>query len=231
MTTAQKSVETSAHFSCCLSPAKCREAAVLQGGNDLAPIRAPGFKGTNQLSAEDLRSCCHKSDGTIIGSMPALPQNSQAPDFRLQDAEGAEFHLYSALESGRVLLTFYKADCPTCQYALPYLDRFKSLLDGAAAVTVSQDTPVDAERFSAEFAYSTKQVFDTEEAGFEVSEAYGLTNVPTVFLVGTNGRIEHTIVNWWKADVEELAGKLGVDSPFQPGEDVFVHIPGCGSRN
>ena len=186
----------------------------------------------SEWTFQDRCSCCHKSGGTLIGSMSALPQNSQAPDFWLQDAEGDEFHLYSALESGRVLLTFYKMDCPTCQYALPYLDRFKSLLDGtAAAVTVSQDTPVDAERFSIEFSYSTKQVFDTEEAGFEVSDAYGLTNVPTVFLVGTDGRIEHTMVSWSKADVEELAGKLGVDSPFQPGEDVLVYQPGCGSRN
>jgi len=162
-----------------------------------------------------------------MSSMAALPQNSQAPDFRLQDTEGEEFHLYSALESGRVLLTFYKTNCPTCQYALPYLDRFQSLLDGSAAtVTVSQDTPAEAERFNAEFDYSTKQVFDTEEAGFEVSNAYGLTNVPTVFLVGRNGRIEHTMVSWSKADVEELAGKLGVDSPFQPGEDVLVYKPG-----
>lgn len=159
--------------------------------------------------------------------MVALPQNSQAPDFRLQDAEGAEFHLYTALESGRVLLTFYKTNCPTCQYALPYLDRFKSLLDGsAAAVTVSQDTPADAERFNADFDYSTRQVFDTEEAGFEVSNAYGLTNVPTVFLVGPNGLIEHTMVSWSKSDVEDLAKKLGVSSPFQPGEDVLVYKPG-----
>ena len=162
-----------------------------------------------------------------MSSMAALPQDSQAPDFRLLDAEGEEFHLYTALESGRVLLTFYKASCPTCQYALPYLDRFDSMVDGsAAAVTVSQDTPGDAERFNAEFGYATKQVFDTEDAGFEVSNAYGLTNVPTVFLVGPNGRIEHTMVSWSKADVEELAGKLGVDSPFQPGEDVLVYKPG-----
>ena len=76
-----------------------------------------------------------------MSSMPALPKNSQAPDFRLLDAEGEEFHLYTALESGPVLLTFFKASCPTCQYALPYLDRFNSMLDGsAAAVTMSQDT-------------------------------------------------------------------------------------------
>ena len=48
----------------------------------------------------------------------------------------------------------------------------------------------------------------------EASLAYGLINVPTVFLVGPNGRIEHTVVSWSKADGEERAGKLGVDSPF-----------------
>ncbi len=162
-----------------------------------------------------------------MGSMPALPQNSQAPDFRLLDAEGEEFHLYTALESGPVLLTFFKTNCPTCQYALPYLDRFNSMLDGsAAAVTVSQDTPADAERFNAEYGFTTRQVFDTEEARFEVSDAYGLTNVPTVFLVGPNGRIEHTMVSWSKSDVEDLAKKLGVSSPFQPAEDVLVYKPG-----
>ena len=159
--------------------------------------------------------------------MAALEQGSQAPDFRLQDADGGEFHLYSALESGPVLLTFYKTSCPTCQYALPYLDRVNSMLDGsAAAVTVSQDSPQESERFGVEFGYRNQQVFDAEEAGFEVSNAYGLTHVPTVFLVGSGGRIEHTMVSWSKADVEELATKLGKDSPFQPGEDVLDFKPG-----
>ena len=160
-------------------------------------------------------------------SMAALPRNSQAPDFSLQDADGEEFHLYTALESGPVLLTFFKANCPTCQYGLPYLDRFNSMLDGsAAAMMVSQDSPADTELLNAEYGFTTRQVFDTEEARFEVSDAYGLTNVPTVFLVGPNGRIEHTMVGWSKSDVEDLAKKLGVSSPFQPGEDVLVYKPG-----
>ena len=162
-----------------------------------------------------------------MSSMPALPTGSRAPDFSLRDADGSEFQLYSALASGPVLLTFFKASCPTCQYALPYLDRFNAKLNGSGtAVAVSQDTPADAERFNLEHGYITKQVFDTEEAGFAVSNAYGLTNVPTVFLVGTDGVIEHTMVSWSKADVEELAGKLGLNSPFLAGEDVLVYKPG-----
>ncbi len=100
------------------------------------------------------------------------------------------------------------------------------MLDGAAAVAVSQDSPADAELFNAECGYTTRQVFDDEENRFEVSDAYGLTNVPTVFLVGPNGRIEHTMVGWSKPEVEDLASKLGVGSPFRPGEDVLVYKPG-----
>lgn len=167
-----------------------------------------------------------------VGSMAALPRGSRAPDFSLRDADGSEFQLYSALASGPVLLTFFKASCSTCDYALPYLDRFNANLNGSGtAVAVSQDTPADAERFNLEHGYATRQVFDTEETGFAVSDAYGLTNVPTVFLVGTDGVIKHTMVSWSKADVEELAGKLGLDSPFLAGEDVLVYRPGCGSRN
>ena len=167
-----------------------------------------------------------------VGSMAALPRGSRAPDFSLRDADGSEFQLYSALASGPVLLTFFKASCSTCDYALPYLDRFHAELNGSGtAVAVSQDTPADAERFNLEHGYATRQVFDTEETGFAVSDAYGLTNVPTVFLVGTDGLIEHTMVSWSRADVEELAGKLGLDSPFLADEDVLIYRPGCGSRN
>ncbi len=167
-----------------------------------------------------------------VDSMAALPRGSRAPDFSLRDADGSEFQLYSALASGPVLLTFFKTSCSTCDYALPYLDRFHAELNGSGtAVAVSQDTPADAERFNLEHGYATRQVFDTEETGFAVSDAYGLTNVPTVFLVGTDGVIKHTMVSWSKVDVEELAGKLGLKSPFLAGEDVLVYRPGCGSRN
>ena len=160
--------------------------------------------------------------------MAALPEGAQAPDFSLLDADGIPFNLHESLEDGRVLLTFYKTSCPTCQYALPFLDRFGDLLNGAAAasITVSQDSLAEAERFSVEFGYTTRQVFDTEGSGFPVSNAYGLTNVPTVFLVGQSGRIEHSMVSWSKSDVEALARKLGVESPFRRGESVLPYKPG-----
>ena len=160
--------------------------------------------------------------------MSALPQGSRAPDFVLSDADGEQFRLSSALRSGPVLVTFYKTDCPTCQYGLPFLDRLGGGLDGsgATAVVVSQDTPFHSERFSVEYGVLTRQLFDTEDSGFAVSDAYRLTNVPSTFLIAQDGRIAHTMVSWSKADVEEIARKLNVRPPFEPGEDVLPFRPG-----
>ena len=160
--------------------------------------------------------------------MAALPQGSRAPEFVLTDVDGVQFSLSSALRSGPVLVTFYKTDCPTCQYGLPFLDRLAGGLggSGATAVVVSQDTPFESERFSAVYGFSTRQLFDTEDSGFAVSDAYGLTNVPSTFLIAQDGRIAHTMVSWSKEDLEEIARKLEVSSPFEPGEEVLPFRPG-----
>lgn len=159
--------------------------------------------------------------------MAALPEGSRAPDFALRDADGAEFRLSRALRSGSVLLAFYKTDCPTCQYGLPFVDRLASNVAGrATAVAVCQDTPLDAARFGDELGVGMPQVFDREESRFPVSNAYGLTRVPTVFLVEPDGRIAHTMVSWSKGDLEEISAKLSVAPPFEPGEDVLPFRPG-----
>ena len=164
----------------------------------------------------------------MMKSMAALSVGANAPDFRLLDADGEEFHLAGHVGTGPVLLTFFKISCPTCQYGLPYVDRLSKAFEGTTieAIAVCQDTPRDAERFNVEFEFKTRVVFDTEESGFPVSNAYGLTNVPTVFLIQRDGSIAHTCVSWSKSDVEEIAGKLGVSPPFGPNESVLPFRPG-----
>ena len=61
---------------------------------------------------------------------------------------------------------------------------------------------------------------------YPVSNAYGLTNVPTLFWIAPDGEIELTSVGWVKADFEQVnrkmadAGKTAPAAMFQPGEDV-----------
>jgi hypothetical protein len=65
---------------------------------------------------------------------------------------------------------------------------------------------------------------DTER--YPVSNAYGLTNVPTVFWIGQDAEIEVSSVGWVRADFEEIgrkmaeAGKTVPAVVFKPGEDV-----------
>jgi len=62
--------------------------------------------------------------------------------------------------------------------------------------------------------------------GYAVSNAYGLTNVPTLFLIGQDAQIEITSVGWVKQEVEDINRELAAaeQTPplplFQPGEDV-----------
>ena len=43
---------------------------------------------------------------------------------------------------------------------------------------------------------------------YAVSNAYGLTNVPTLFYIDPSGEIEISSVSWSKADVEAVNEKL-----------------------
>jgi len=56
-------------------------------------------------------------------TMAALNPGTIAPDFKLQNHEGKQFSLREALARGPVISAFFKISCPTCQYALPFLQR------------------------------------------------------------------------------------------------------------
>ena len=59
-----------------------------------------------------------------------------------------------------------------------------------------------------------------------MSNAYGLTNVPSIFWLGQDGEIEVSSVGWVRADFEQIAKKMAgtqnipPTSVFKPGEDV-----------
>ena len=52
--------------------------------------------------------------------------------------------------------------------------------------------------------------------GYAVSNAYGLTNVPTLFLIGQDGQIEISSVGWVKQDIEEINRKLAAAQQTPP---------------
>lgn len=166
--------------------------------------------------------------------MPALEAGVQAPEIELQYLDGKKFSLKEERKKGPVVAVFFKVSCPVCQMALPYLDRIYKAYARSGAFTfigVSQDNAADTRTFNRQFNVSFPVLLDP--AGkYPVSNAYGLTNVPTTFLVSPEGEIDFASVSWSKADVEQLNRRLASMSNataaqiFLPGEKVAEYKPG-----
>ena len=159
--------------------------------------------------------------------MAALVAGAKAPAFELKALDGKRFSLNDELARGPVVLAFFKVSCPTCQYALPFLERLHKAYarKGVALVGVSQNDAKETAAFNKEFGITFPVLLDDTHS-YPVSNAYGLTNVPTIFWIAADGEIEVSSVGWLKADFEEInrrmaeAGKIAPAAVFKRGEDV-----------
>jgi peroxiredoxin len=146
-----------------------------------------------------------------------LETGETAPAVSLVDAAGAMRSLDTLLASGPVLLAFFKVCCPTCQLTLPFLGR---LADGnLQVVQVSQDSPAATQRFAQEFRLTIPALFDREEDGYPASNAFGISVVPSIFLVEQDRRISWDLVGFHRKQLELLAGRSG-QPIFYAGEMV-----------
>jgi peroxiredoxin len=159
--------------------------------------------------------------------MAALPAGTKAPEFSLSDLDGAKFSLQTALKQGPALVAFFKVSCPTCQYTFPFLERLHQAYGDKkiTIVGISQNNQRDTAAFLKEYGVTFPVLLD-DPNGYAVSNAYGLTNVPSVFLIGQDGQIETSSVGWVKQDIDQITHKLAAAQQialpliFQPGEDV-----------
>ena len=166
--------------------------------------------------------------------MPALEAGVHAPEIELQYLDGRNFSLKEERKKGPVVAVFFKVSCPVCQMALPYLERIFKAYEKSGNLTfvgVSQDNAADTKAFNRQFGVTFPILLDP--AGkYPASNAYGLTNVPTTFLISPEGEIEFSTVSWSKADVEQLnrrlaaAGNMAAAQIFQPGENISEFKPG-----
>src|SRR5271166_3603895 len=159
--------------------------------------------------------------------MATLSTGVRAPGFTLSTVQGKPVTLDEALQKGPVVLAFFKVSCPVCQYAFPFFERmFQANRDSHVSfLGVSQDKAKDTEAFIKEFGVTFPVVLD-DAKHYAVSNAYGLTNVPTLFYIAPSGEIEISSVSWSKADVEAVNLKLAAlrqQSPavlWREGEEV-----------
>ncbi len=104
-----------------------------------------------------------------------------APGFSLKSLDNKDYSLAALLERGPVVAAFFKISCPVCQFTFPFLERLNKRYGGGATfLGISQDDGPSTTKFAKEFGITFPILID-DENGYVVSNAYGLTSVPTVF--------------------------------------------------
>jgi len=166
---------------------------------------------------------------TLFGGrkMAALTVGTQAPPFEIAAIDGSKLSLQGVLSRGPVLAIFFKVSCPTCQYALPYFERIYKKYGGKqlSIVGISQNEKRDTAEFIKNYGITFPVLLDNTKT-FPVSNAYGLTNVPTSFWISEDGAIELSSVGWARQEFEEVARKAAsvteeMPTPvFQPTEQI-----------
>jgi peroxiredoxin len=164
--------------------------------------------------------------------MPALSTGMTAPSFQLPTTTGERLSLPEALARGPVLLAFFKVSCPTCQFTFPFLQRLYEQLreQGVQTWGIAQDKAADGVRFAAAFGITFPILVDNSP--YKVSRAYGLTHVPSLYLIQPDGRIEISGEGFCKADLlaiqQSMAQSLSATPPalFLPSERIPEFKPG-----
>jgi peroxiredoxin len=140
--------------------------------------------------------------------MTHIVAGNMAPGFSLKALDGKEYALSALMERGSVVAAFFKISCPVCQFTFPFLERLYK-----------------------EYGVTFPVLID-DEHGYVVSNVYGLTNVPTIFLIETDGTVNVSCMGFDKKDLETIAAELAKRKQislaplFRPDEVIPANKPG-----
>jgi len=157
-----------------------------------------------------------------------LSPGSPFPDVALRNEDGETV----PTSNGDALYVVFKTTCPTCELTWPYLERLRRAAepDGLRVVAVSQDDPEKTAAFNRRLGSRVETLYDPPP--YAASDRLGVTNVPTFFRVGPDGRIAETSVGFARDRLEGYARRAAAlaGRPYQhfflPGDSAPAVKPG-----
>ena len=157
-----------------------------------------------------------------------------APEFSLKGIDGKIYSLEELRRKGPVLAAFFKISCPVCQFTFPFLQRLYERYgsDDVTFLGISQDDAKATAGFAKQYGITFPIALDEKEKGYPASNAYGLTNVPTIFLIDGDGTASISSMGFVKKDLEQIAAqlaerrKIAPAALFRANESVPANRPG-----
>ena len=149
---------------------------------------------------------------------PLLEPGAQAPLPPLRRLDGTAVSLQELRGDKPLVVAFMKVSCPVCQMTFPMLDRLAAA-GQIDVLGVGQDPAGALGSFCTRFGVRFPMVMDTAADGYPASNAFGISHVPSVFLVEPTGGISLVMEGFSKVQMLELGQRAGAQ-PFLPGEYV-----------
>ncbi len=177
----------------------------------LALAAATAFSPPSSLAQESKESTFTKIP-TVKG-IETLKAGTKAPDFKVQDLEGKEFHLASCCGKDAVLLFFWSFFCGPCREEIPMINQVAREYQGKGLQVLGvnldgREMKKAIDKFVVNEKIGFRILFD-ELAGdaFRVADPYGVAGTPALFLIDRNGVVAFGVVG--AVTAEQLKAEIG----------------------
>ena len=164
---------------------------------------------TFDVSADDALFTYHPGpDEQIIDASDLMPprvrrpsngtdmEGQPAPDFKLTSLDGREVSL-SSFRGQHVLVDFWATWCPPCKKALPHIQALSEGTKGLVVLTISSEPASVSRPFVEQYGYTFTTLVDADRS---VSTRYGVTAIPTTFIISPDGTIARQMIGYHTAD-------------------------------
>jgi peroxiredoxin len=178
-------------------------------------LSPPGVAGIALLAAFTLfitwRAKSLETEKQESAETPALV-NKPAPDFSLPALDGSTVSLANFHGKKKVVVTFWASWCGPCRMEMPGLRQFyerqRKHSDRFELLAISID---DTRKPAEDYATSMKLPFPVLlDSGRKTADAYGVTAIPTLFVIDENGKVIYGHTGVEQAMEFILAARLGL---------------------
>jgi peroxiredoxin len=141
-----------------------------------APVAAQGTVPATQPAPAGGQAAKPGAEGNMDFSVPLKAISS--PSLHFPNYKGK-----------KTLIFYFGPSCPHCQHALPEVQKFAESLKArgvqAVAIANSRSNPAEIQEFIMKFSCRLPVLWDSER---KFGEAYGVKVLPTLYVVGEDGR-------------------------------------------